>query len=799
MADTVTIQVQDSVGAIALATFTIPIEGVAATPTFSPGGGTYSSPQSVTIASQAGATIYYTTNGTTPTTSSPVYSSPITVSASETVQAIATAPGYLQSAVGSAVYTISSGSFAFVSPSTLPAATNGGSYFYQLSTSGGTGAVTYAFKYTTTANISNMPIGSSAMPITLTTSATPFAGFSQAFISGYGSQGAGSTSPSGNYNSLTVLITGVSGDVVNTAYNSNNQFETGTGGTLSAGAATGQTTWTLSPSGYLYAAPVVNETATVTITATDSASHTATQTFTIVVNSTLAVMGTSLDRSVQPLPSGRSGNKYGSAVAAVAFQAAGGTGTGYTWSVTNLPPGLSMSGANIIGTPTTAGTYTGIVATVTDSGSNQASATFSMTIASAANGTRPSYNSNAANGLYVLNGNLYGPDNGLLQLRGMDRNHFNEGTQASWSLSHASVVRFVLYNQLPENTQNTVVAAHIAAGQVPVVVRFGNNTTPPAQTGNSTGSSSLPLLGAMTTDWCNNFSLWSPYQAQMMLNVANEWGPTNSINWQTAYVYEAFPIASIAGTTITLASSVGGSTNPAAGPAALTYAYMSGATGISAQAFGISATTGGVSGAWTVTTTASLGTGTGGTLYMGSIGMLRGVGYTCPIVIDTGNFGEDINDFVNFGPAVFSSDPLKNVVFSFHFYGLGNSYPPGSTPTQLATIVGQLVSLRTSTGAVVAILEFGNSTPPGASIAAPTELTPGQIITACETNSIHWAEWAFDDNNLSNGATTPRYFGLTATAGIFTKPSDLTPQGLDVILNPTYGVRALASPASYLL
>jgi hypothetical protein len=79
----------------------------AATPSFSPVAGTYPSPRWVSILdSTAGTTIYYTTNGSTPTTSSIVYASPIRVSATATIKAIAVGGGFSSSAVGSAIYTI---------------------------------------------------------------------------------------------------------------------------------------------------------------------------------------------------------------------------------------------------------------------------------------------------------------------------------------------------------------------------------------------------------------------------------------------------------------------------------------------------------------------------------------------------------------------------------------------------------------------------------------------------------------------------------------------------------------------
>jgi sugar lactone lactonase YvrE len=96
--------------AVASETFIINILPSAATPAFSPAGGSYTSAQSVTISSATtGASIYYTTNGSTPTTASTLYTGAITVSSSETISAIAVASGYNTSAVGTAGYLINQG------------------------------------------------------------------------------------------------------------------------------------------------------------------------------------------------------------------------------------------------------------------------------------------------------------------------------------------------------------------------------------------------------------------------------------------------------------------------------------------------------------------------------------------------------------------------------------------------------------------------------------------------------------------------------------------------------------------
>ena len=151
-----------SQSAVGSAAYTI--NGAAATPTFSPAAGTYSSAQTVTITdATSGATIYYTTNGTTPTTSSSVYSSAITVSATETLEAIATASGYSNSAVGSAAYTISqpvvatpgfspgAGAYSSAQTVTITDATSGATIYY---TTNGTTPTTNSSVYSSAITVS---------------------------------------------------------------------------------------------------------------------------------------------------------------------------------------------------------------------------------------------------------------------------------------------------------------------------------------------------------------------------------------------------------------------------------------------------------------------------------------------------------------------------------------------------------------------------------------------------------------------------------------------------------------------
>jgi hypothetical protein len=107
--------------------------------------------------------------------------------------------------------------------------------------------------------------------------------------------------------------------------------------------------------------------------------------------------------------------------------------------------------------------------------------------------------------------------------------------------------------------------------------------------------------------------------------------------------------------------------------------------------------------------------------------------------------------------------------------------------------LARFAALSQASGAVYIVGEFG----PGRNIGpSPTTVTPAEIISAAEANGIGWLPWAWDDNDLPGCKADDNWFSLTYNCGAYAQPSDLTAYGQDVVLNPVYGITALARRAS---
>ncbi len=90
------------------------------TPTFTPAAGTYNDAQDVEITTSTdGATIYYTTDGSDPTTASSVYSAAIPVTTNTTIKAYAVKDGMTDSEIAEAAYVIN---YKVATPIFTPAA-----------------------------------------------------------------------------------------------------------------------------------------------------------------------------------------------------------------------------------------------------------------------------------------------------------------------------------------------------------------------------------------------------------------------------------------------------------------------------------------------------------------------------------------------------------------------------------------------------------------------------------------------------------------------------------------------------
>jgi uncharacterized protein (DUF1800 family) len=143
-------------------------KGAVAAPVFTPKPGKYTAPLTLTMSSAtAGATVYYTTDGSSPSRkASPVYRGPIRLTATTTLRAFSYKKGLKASAVTTGVYTVSD------SPPPPPPSEAGGTLFLATlspqseATSGGSGSSTLTLTQDQSAAVLRFSFSGLTGPIT---------------------------------------------------------------------------------------------------------------------------------------------------------------------------------------------------------------------------------------------------------------------------------------------------------------------------------------------------------------------------------------------------------------------------------------------------------------------------------------------------------------------------------------------------------------------------------------------------------------------------------------------------------
>jgi hypothetical protein len=375
----VVITAKDSASNTAQATFTILVEGALAiaTPTPLPGGEVgHSYSQQLTATGGSGTGYTWSTNGAGTSALATVgmnlgangqigSSTPISGTASFTVTVTDSLSHTASTTFSLTVYA------ALVDNTTTLTGYVGTPFTGQMSATGGdapytwtwTGATPPGLTLATSGAVTGTP--TAAGPYAPVVTVKDAAGFSTSTHATFTINGGVAVTP-------ITLPSGYPG----TAYPSTTLAATGGAGTpytWTWAAATGSSLppgLNLSTAGQITGTPTTAGTYSVVVTAKDSASNTGSATFSIVVESKLAFTPTTM-------PTGAVSEVYPSTT----LTPAGGTGSGYSFTATGLPPGLLLSTAGVLsGTPTTQGTYSTVVVTLKDSATNTSNTTVSITI-----------------------------------------------------------------------------------------------------------------------------------------------------------------------------------------------------------------------------------------------------------------------------------------------------------------------------------------------------------------------------------------------------------------------------------
>ena len=318
------------------------IDTVPPVTTASPVGGTFSTAQSVTLTANEPAIIYYTLDGSIPTTASPVYTGPIAISATTTLKFFAKDTSGNSEIIKSADYAIS----LSIADTSLPNATFGVAYSKALMAIGG--LPPYTWSITSGSLPDGLSLNSATGVLNGTSTTAGIANFTVQVTDANTTTASKALSIS-IINPLSITTTALPFAVTGTVSNQ----------TLSAAGGLSPYAWTImsgtlptglslnASTGEISGTPTATGTFNFTVKATDANASFATRTLTVDVYAPLVV-------DTASLPTGSVGTAYSQTLTATGGLAP------YTWAITAgaLPDGLSLNSATgvISGTPIAVGT-----------------------------------------------------------------------------------------------------------------------------------------------------------------------------------------------------------------------------------------------------------------------------------------------------------------------------------------------------------------------------------------------------------------------------------------------------------
>lgn len=168
--------------------------------------------------------------------------------------------------------------------------------------------------------------------------------------------------------------------------------------------------------------------------------------------------------------------------------------------------------------------------------------------------------------------------------------------------------------------------------------------------------------------------------------------------------------------------------------------------------------------------------------YTTAVQRMRAAGYTGALLVDAGGCGQDARTLVSYGSQLLDADPLHNLVFGVHIYGVWHVVT-STTPYQSwwgFTYDSMMTQLR-ATGLPVIVSEFGPYN--GGNSSSKTLVPPDKLIADAEANGWGWLAWSWDDNNLAGCKSDDNGFSMTTLCGVYTGKDDteLTAWGRTIV------------------